>query len=286
MGKRFDSLLFPGYRRKAFTLSYDDGVVQDRRLVKLMNDHHIKGTFNLNCGVLGHEEVISPPNGKSLDISKISKEEVPVLYEGQEVGGHGLYHSDLSSLAAPHATYEITEDKAGLEALVRKPLSMFAYPFGLFSGELKQLLKQAGYKGARTIRSSYSFELPKDPLELDPTCHHNDERLMELAKEFVEKPAFKAQMFYVWGHAYEFDHDENWDRMEKFLAYMDGHGDIWYATNSEILAYIEACKMLEYSTDGSLVYNPTCTDIYLMTSFETSECLKAGEITELKETRL
>ena len=34
MGKRFDSLVFPGGKGKACTLSYDDGVVQDRRLAE------------------------------------------------------------------------------------------------------------------------------------------------------------------------------------------------------------------------------------------------------------
>ena len=37
MGKRFDALLFPGRKHKAFTLSYDDGVVQDRRLIELFD---------------------------------------------------------------------------------------------------------------------------------------------------------------------------------------------------------------------------------------------------------
>ena len=286
MGKRFDSLLFPGFRRKAFTLSYDDGVIQDRKLVGLCSRYQIKGTFNLNYGTLDHEEIISSPRGKKVDISRLKKDEVFSLYEGQEVGGHGLYHSDISSLGSAYAMYEICEDKAGLEKLVKKPLRMFAYPFGLFDDEMKLLLKKAGYKGARTIRSTYSFMLPKDPFELDPTCHHNDERLMELARDFVEKPAFKASMFYVWGHAYEFDGEDNWDKMESFLSYMSGHEDIWYATNSEILSYMEAYQLLEYSADGSMVYNPTCTDVYIMTSFETKECLKAGVLTQVKETRL
>lgn len=286
MGKRFDALLFPGYKRKAFTLSYDDGVVQDRRLVKMVNDHHIKGTFNLGYGVLDHEEIARPPMGKPLDISRVKKEEVASLYEGQEVGGHALYHSDVSSLGSPYAMYEVIEDKAGLERLVEYPLSMFAYPFGLFDEELKEILKLAGYKGARTIRSTYSFALPKDPFELDPTIHFPEERLMELAKDFIEKPAFKAELFYVWGHAYEFDIDDSWDRMEEFLTYMEGHEDVWYATNSEILSYMEAYEMLEYSADGSMIYNPTCTDVYIMTSFETSECLKAGEVTKIRETKL
>ncbi len=286
MGKRFDALLFPGYRTKAFTLSYDDGVIQDRRLVKMMNERGIRGTFNLNYGTLDHQEIIPSPSGRKVDISRVQKDEVSSLYEGQEVGGHSLWHSDVASLGDPQTMYEIIEDKAGLESLVKRPLRMFAYPFGIFDEQLKNILKQAGYKGARTIRSSYSFDLPKDPLELDPTCHHNDDRLMELAKDFLEKPAFRTRLFYVWGHAYEFDGEDNWEKMESFLDRMQGHEDVWYATNGEILSYLEAYRRLEYSADGSMVFNPTCTDVYLMTSFETKECLRAGQLTYMKETRL
>ncbi|MBQ2584041.1 MAG: hypothetical protein II568_02580, partial [Erysipelotrichaceae bacterium] len=55
MGKRFDALLFPGRKHKAFTLSYDDGVVQDRRLIELFDQYHAKATFNLGYGHLGFQ---------------------------------------------------------------------------------------------------------------------------------------------------------------------------------------------------------------------------------------
>ena len=40
--------LYPNAKRKAFTLSYDDGITQDRRLVELFNRCKVKATFNLN----------------------------------------------------------------------------------------------------------------------------------------------------------------------------------------------------------------------------------------------
>ena len=43
MGKRNDFMLFPGGKKKAMTFSYDDGVIQDRRLVELFNRYHVKG---------------------------------------------------------------------------------------------------------------------------------------------------------------------------------------------------------------------------------------------------
>lgn len=49
-------LLFPGGKIRAFTMSYDDGVVQDRRLAPLLREYGIKCTFNLGAGLLGCPE--------------------------------------------------------------------------------------------------------------------------------------------------------------------------------------------------------------------------------------
>ena len=283
MGKRFDTLLFPGGRNKVFTLSYDDGVTQDRRLVEIFNRYNVKCTFNLGCGNLGWKSDPKFP----VNTSRIEPEEVRELYRKHEVGGHALYHSDISSLGAPYSMYEILEDKAGLEKLTGYPLKMFAYPFGLFNEKNKEYLKIAGYKGARTVKSTLAFDLPQDPYELNPTCHHNDEKLMELAEKFITMRTFKPSMFYVWCHGYEFDRNDNWDVIENLVKYISENGqDIWFATNGEILDYIQAYQMLEYSVDGSMIYNPSAMDVEIMTAFGQKEILKAGKITEIGETPL
>lgn len=42
---------FPGGKFKALTMSYDDGVIDDERLVNIFNKYGIKGTFNINSGL-------------------------------------------------------------------------------------------------------------------------------------------------------------------------------------------------------------------------------------------
>lgn len=283
MGKRFDNMLFPQGKSKCFTLSYDDGVIQDRRLVELFNKYQVKGTFNLGYGLFGFKSGPEIP----INISKIETTEAVDLYKGHEVGGHGLYHSALNSVGTPLALYEIVEDKQKLEALINKPVKMFAYPFGFFNNDVKEMLRYAGYQGARTVNSTHNFEIPKDFLEWNPTCHHNDKKIFDLIEQFAHMPGFIPSLLYVWGHAYEFDGDNNWEHIEAVLEKVSEHkDDIWFASNGEIISYVNAYNRLEYSVDGSIIYNPSAIDVWICTSFNQIECLKAGEYTRIKETVL
>ena len=58
---------------------------------------------------------------------------------------------------------------------------------------------------------------------------------MELAREFLAADDDTPRLFYVWGHSYEFDINNNWDVIEEFCKLMAGHEDIFYGTNTEVL---------------------------------------------------
>jgi peptidoglycan/xylan/chitin deacetylase (PgdA/CDA1 family) len=51
-----DRMLWKNGKRKAFTLSYDDGITQDIKLIELLNQYGVKATFNLNAGLFDNEE--------------------------------------------------------------------------------------------------------------------------------------------------------------------------------------------------------------------------------------
>lgn len=286
MGKRMDQMLFPGGKPKALTLSYDDGVVQDRRLVGICKQYGVKCTFNLGSAVLGYQGTAPKPNGDTIDISKVSAGEVPSLYADQDIGGHGLYHSALNMVGSPLVVYEIIEDRHRLEALSGRLVRIFAYPFGNFSSETKQVLRLCGYEGARTVRSTHSFSIPEDFLEWDPTCHHNDPELMKLAAQFCNGHFFGPALFYLWGHAYEFDGDDNWDVIEQFLKYITAYQEsIWFSSNTEVLDYVTAYRRLIYAADGSMIHNPSAMDVWISVG-QSPLCLRAGSCTPVPETPL
>jgi hypothetical protein len=129
--------------------------------------------------------------------------------------------------------------------------------------------------------------MPKDWLEWHPTCHHADDRLMEYADKFLaEKERIATHgcfpmLFYVWGHSYEFDNQNNWDLMEKFLRKISGQEDVWYATNGEIYNYVQAYHNLQFSSEGTFVYNPNVLDVYIC-YIGKNYCIPAGKMVDLE----
>ena len=151
--------------------------------------------------------------------------------------------------------YKINRDN--LEKLFHRIIRGSAAPYGVMGEKCKNALKAAGIVYCRSTVSTEKFSMPKDWLELPATCHHGNPRLMELADKFFvfDKPR-APQLFYVWGHSYEFDDGNNWDVIEKFAEKMSGHGDkIWYATNGEIYDYVEAYNRLVWSVGLDRVCN-------------------------------
>ena len=90
---------FPGGKRKALTLSYDDGVEQDIRLIDIMKKHGLKGTFNINSGMYAPEGTVYP---EGTIHRRMSKSMALELYQnsGMEVAVHGLKHPFLEQLPA------------------------------------------------------------------------------------------------------------------------------------------------------------------------------------------
>ena len=106
---------------------------------------------------------------------------------------------------------------------------------------------------------------------------------MALAQTFVEsKPIRSPQLFYLWGHSYEFEKDDNWKIIEDFCAYMGNRNEIWYATNMEIYEYVQAYHQLVFSMDSSVVYNPSAIDVYFSWN-RVVHCVKAGKQLRIQE---
>lgn len=220
--------------RKALTFSYDDGIEQDRKLVEIFNKYGMKATFNLNTGIQTPESNFEI---EGVYINRMEQEGLEELYRGHEIATHGLTHAAPTGMTKEQLDKEFLTDMSNIERIYGTyPVGM-AYAYGCVDDEVVKYLKSIGIKYGRTVEASHSFEIPKEPLKLKATCHHDDDMLFELAEKFLkaEQEENEQMLFYVWGHSYEFDVNNNWDRIEEFCKMMSGKADIFYGTNRECL---------------------------------------------------
>lgn len=219
--------------KKAVTFSYDDGNEQDLKLLAILNKYGMKATFNLNTG-LEDEASVWNYKGK-LPVRRLVLSEHMEDYAGHEIAVHGHEHLAMTECSEEELDVEIRRNYEKLTALFGKNPVGMAYPYGVYSDRVVEKLQSFGIRYARGVESTYSFCEQTDLMRFQPTCHHDDARVFEVIDQFLKCEADEPQILYIWGHSYEFEGNDNWDRMEEICKRLANHPDIFYGTNAEVL---------------------------------------------------
>lgn len=278
-------MLFPEGKTKALLLSYDDGTIHDRKLVKLMNKYHLIGTFHLNSNKLGTD----------IYFDYLNKAEIKQLYEGHEVSVHSANHPNLTDISKIDVFYEIAEDRKELERLVGYPVRGMAYPFGNTNDDVVAIIDDLGIEYARTVGDTYNFEIPKDFLRWYPTIHQFAKAYWEPNQPEKDKKELEA--FYkviadflatkqlavldIWGHSWEMGFDQNkWDETDKFFTLLANNPTIHYTKQIDLVDYINAFRNLKFSVDKSSVTNTSSLNICIKIN-DTIYTVQAGSSMKL-----
>ncbi len=228
-------------KQKAITFSYDDGVTQDVRLVELFNKYGLKGTFNLNSELLGRPGQLER-NGRVVSHIKNAPEDVKYIYEGHEVAVHTLTHPFLPDIKDENEIIrQVEQDRLNLSDLVGYEVVGMAYPGGGPNNDDRtaEIIKNhTGVKYARAIETNLSFKPQKNLYRFQGTIYHHEQwdLLFDTAEKFLNLNDGSPAIFYIWGHAYEFDiYPERWEIFERFCKMVSGKPDVFYGTNKEVL---------------------------------------------------
>lgn len=279
---QYHKMLWPDGKYLAFTMSYDDGVEQDVRLIELMNQYGIKGTFNLNSGLMGKREILT--FYKNAAHNMLPQDQICEVYREYEVACHGHMHVPLPTLSSVERIRELLLCREKLECLTGQPIVGYAYAVGPYDSHCEQYLRMCGLAYARTTKSTGTFDVPQNFYYWHPTCHHQDPQLFQLAEGFLKEPDIpflRKKLFYVWGHSYEFDPEQNWDCVESLFKIIGGRDDVWYATNRDVVFYARAFQQLIFSVDGRQIVNPNSINIWIEVD-HAPVCIAAGTHITLK----
>jgi len=227
------------------TTSWDDSHKLDIRLAELLKKYHLQATF-----------YVAPHNREFNQKDLLTSQEIIKLSRDFEIGSHTITHPRLPYIADNEAKREIVASKAQLERLTGQTIKTFCYPRGEYASYHLRLVKEAGYSYARSV-NRHSFQTG-DPYEAATTLHayrhwsdawgiacfarFNPVKFLHyylawdnLAIAMFGRAVSQGGIYHLWGHSWEIDNHNDWERLEKVFAAISGNAKAKYVTNKELV---------------------------------------------------
>lgn len=194
---------------------WDDGDVDDIKLIDILKKHKAKATFNINPGGWQSERRIAHKFKGEYDVWRLALDEMPDVYKGFQVAGHTMTHPLLTKINPKWALTELVECKQYIKENFGVEECGMAYPCGAFDDNVKKLVEQAGYRYARTTLNVDCELNVDDPMALNTQCHFSHDDFWEKFEKVKELDGD----FYFWGHTFELmNDDKRWDDLEAMIA--------------------------------------------------------------------
>jgi hypothetical protein len=239
--------LYPNGRKKAFNITYDDGIIQDIRFVEMLNKYGLKGTFNLNSELMKQEFEWTHESG--LVVKRLPQDVVVELYKGHEVASHTLTHPYMENLTEDEILYQMGQDKKNLEELFQREILGFALPFDYYSDLIADCAKKCGFSYARMSEERYSYAPPEEYFYWAAGAFHISSKFAEFVDGFFEADEELA-LCQIVGHSYDLDTENMWEQMETILKRVAEDEDVISMTNLELVQYLKAMRSAVISEDG------------------------------------
>ena len=234
--------LYPRGRSKAFVVTYDDGVLQDRLFVALLNRYGLKGTFNLNSGLMESEFEWTHENGSV--IKRLSTQSAASLYQDHEIASHSLTHPYMEYLSEEALMAELQIDKANLERLFGREIKGFAVPFDYYSQRIEHCARKCGFAYVRLPKESRSFLPPEDTFNWMAGIFHLDGGLTDFVDAFLSA-SDELAFCQIAGHSYDLDTENMWDTMEDIFRKISADREVLPMTTIELIEYLRAMRKAE-----------------------------------------
>ncbi|MBR6782052.1 MAG: polysaccharide deacetylase family protein [Clostridia bacterium] len=235
-----------GTPKKYITIRMDDGITQDARMMEIMRKYGVDCcTFYISSGLFGQSIVVYPDRPDVTHKRYTRREIVAGVYDGFDVQSHTVNHYSLKGCGDSQVTSEITRDVAALKQIFGyRPVGV-AWPGGdgdITDHTIDVVMETTNIRyGSCTTRNTYKgikkFGLPQYFMRWYPTCSVSDADAQSLLEEFIAAPCTEDMLYFVWGHGFELDRFDSWDKFELMIktiaAAAAADEDIVLVTNSE-----------------------------------------------------
>jgi len=236
------------------TTSWDDGHPLDLKLAELLQKYDIPATFYIPI--------------ENVERECMSPQQIREIAQSFDIGGHTYHHLILTRISLKEAEREIVEGKQRLEDIIGRQVISFCYPRGKYNDDVIDVVRRAGFIGARTTKSA--IRSIKDPFKMGTTAYASywhsglapyfrhamasqDFGLFRfmlksnLLLNSWDKIALKTLDFVVddggiwhlWGHSWSIGDNNNWAKLERLLREVSVlSGKALKVSNSQLLRII------------------------------------------------
>ena len=142
--------------KRYIIITVDDGYIDNLTLMlPLLKKYQLKAVVYVVTGEEYNRWDVDGPNNSEKRVELMGKSDIKELSESGlvEIGGHTLSHPRLPKINLAKQQHEVVTNKHQLEEIIGNKLTSFAYPYGDLDENVKQVVKDAGYKYAVATNS-------------------------------------------------------------------------------------------------------------------------------------
>jgi peptidoglycan/xylan/chitin deacetylase (PgdA/CDA1 family) len=184
------------------TASIDDGSYYDTEIARIFINAGIPVTFYMT---VGHAQL-----AREKGYPPMTENQVTWIAKHCEIGSHTVTHPLLTRISPEEAYNEILDSKNMLEAQFNKSVTKFCYPRGYANSEIQDMVKEAGYKSARSTLVGF-LDQSENPYFEQTTLHAGCDRKeyadygwLEYGLVMLEKARQQENAnYHIWLHGWE-----------------------------------------------------------------------------------
>ena len=131
------------------SITFDDGFLETHEhAVPVLREMEIPATFFVVAGKLGEMDDWHCGKEKTIDESQVRE----LVKLGFAIGSHTMNHPSLDEIPLDRVQREVEDSKIFLEKRLGVPIRHFAYPKGLFTSAVAEVVRAAGYAAGWATR--------------------------------------------------------------------------------------------------------------------------------------
>lgn len=166
--------------RRSVVISFDDGYADIYpNVYRVLHRYHLRATFFVVPNFLN--------TPRYLTWSQV----IDMARHGMDIEAHTLTHPDLTTLTPSRRWQEIFGSRHVLEARLKRPVRLLAYPYGAFNAAVLRAVRRAGFFAAFTTDEGWRQSRER-LLECPRIYVDGDDSLKIFAGRLVADPAVLA----------------------------------------------------------------------------------------------